>query len=124
MTRLTRLSYSSRPAPPTASRSVLVGDRQLVGGEQRDDLRAGRGHDHFLLDAGGGGAVGGGAVRLDGEHHARLQLHRIVERVQAADDRALVQTQADAVAEIETESGHLALEADLLRLRKRAGDLV
>src|SRR5262245_54918067 len=124
MTRLTRLWYSSRPAPPTETRSVLVGDRQLVGREQRDDLCAGRGHDHFLLDARGGGAVGGRAVRLDGEHHARLQLHRVVERIQPADDRPFVQAQADAVAEVETEGGHLALEADVLRFGERSGDLV
>src|SRR5436190_16101611 len=111
MTRLTRLSYSSR-APSNDGRSVLVGDRQLVGGEQRDDLRPARGDDHFLLDARGRGAVRGGAVGLDREHHARLQLHRVVERVQPADDRPLVQAEPDAVAEVVAAGGHLALEAD------------
>src|SRR5882724_38685 len=124
MTRLTRRSYSSRSAPPTAARSVLVGDRQLVGREQRDDLGPARGDDHFLLDARGRGAVGGGAVRLDREHHAGLQLHGIVERVQPADDGPLVQPQADAVAEVQPERGHLALEADLLRLGEGPRDLV
>src|SRR5512134_4182778 len=44
--------------------SVRVGDRQLLGGIERDDLRAlGREH-HFLLDARGGVTVGRRAVGL------------------------------------------------------------
>src|SRR5688572_13804669 len=103
---------------------VAVRDRQLVGGEERDDLCPGGRDDDFLLDAGGGHAVAGRAVRLDGEHHPRLQLHRIVEGVQPADDRPLVEAKADAVAEVEPEGGHLRLEADVRRLREGAGDLV
>src|SRR5438552_13599592 len=103
---------------------VSVGDRKLVGREERDDLGAARRHDDFFLDASRGHAVGRRAIGLDGEHHARLQLHRIVEGVQAADDRPFVEPQTDAVTEIEPERGHLAVEADLLRLGERARDLV
>ena len=59
-------------AAPKASASVPVGDRKLVGREQRDDLRARRRDDDLLLDARRGDAVGGRAVRLDREHHAGL----------------------------------------------------
>src|SRR5262245_1492999 len=65
---------------------VPVRDRKLLGGEERDDLGAARRHDDLLLDPCGGDAVGGGAVGLDGEHHARLELHRVVEGVEPADD--------------------------------------
>src|SRR5262245_17723482 len=82
---------------------VPVRDRKLLGGEERDDLRATRRHDDFLLDPRGGHAVGGRAVGLDGEHHAGLQLHRIVEGVEPADDGPLVETQADAMAEVQAE---------------------
>ena len=70
--------------------TALVKARKLVGREQRDDLGAARRHDDFFFDPRGGDAVGGRAVGLDREHHAGLQLHRIVEGVQAADDRPLV----------------------------------
>src|SRR6267142_589588 len=103
---------------------VSVGDGKLVRREERDDLGTARRHDDFLLDACGGHPVRRRAVRLDGEHHARLQLHRVVEGVETTDDRALVEAETDAVAEVETEGGHLAVEADLLRLRKRTRDLV
>src|SRR5215470_5181703 len=104
--------------------SIPVRDRKLVGREEGDDLGAAGRHDHFLLDAGRGHPVGRRAVRLDGEHHSGLELHRVVEGVQPADDRPLVQTETDPVAEVEAEGAHLAVEADLLRLRKRARDLV
>src|SRR5262249_44596328 len=127
-------------APPGASSAVAVSrsrifggrmsglvpvrDRKLLGGEERDDQGAARRHNDFLLDPRGGDAVGGGAVGLDGEHHARLELHRVVEGVEPADDRPLVQAQADPVAEVQAEGRHLAVEADLLRLREGTGDLV
>src|SRR5215470_11669173 len=74
---------SARPATKAqsvASRSISivrmsrplvpVGDRKLVGWEQRDDLGAARRHDDFFFDPRGGDAVGGRAVGLDREHHA------------------------------------------------------
>src|SRR5262249_33923780 len=109
---------------PSRAGSIPVRDRKFVGREARDDLGAARRHDHFFLDASRGHPIGGWAIGLDREHHTGLQLHRIVERVQAADDRPLVQAQTDAVAKVEAEGGHLAVEADLLRFRKPARDLV
>src|SRR5262249_50051905 len=66
-------SVTLRIAPSRAG-SVPVCDWKLVGREQRDDLGAARRHDHFFLDAGRGHPVGRRAVRLDGEHHPRLEL--------------------------------------------------
>src|SRR3954468_18227712 len=42
----------------------------------------------------------------------------------ARDERALVQAKAEAMAEVQAERGHLALEADVLRGRQGARDLV
>src|SRR5260370_37971259 len=62
---------------------VAVGDGELLGGKERDDLGALGRHDHLFLDASGRDAVGSRAVRLDGEDHPLLELHGVVERVQA-----------------------------------------
>ena len=83
----------------------------------------GRDHD-LLLDPGRRAAVGGGAVGLEREEHALLDLDRVVERVQAADDRSLVQADADAVSELEPERVHLVLEAELRRLGPHGRDLI
>src|SRR5579872_7502985 len=81
--------------------SVLVRDEELGRREPGDDLRPLGCHDHLFLDPGGAEAVLRRAVRLEGDDHARLDLVRMVERIQAADDRALVEKQAHAVAELE-----------------------
>ena len=83
-----------------------------------------RGDDDLLLDPRGRPAVRGRAVRLQGEQHALLDLHRILERVQPADDRTLVQADPDAVAELQPERVHLVGEAELLGLRPHRRDLV
>src|SRR5262245_54439654 len=65
--------------------SVPMADRQFLGREQRDHAAALVGHHHLLLDAGGGVAVGGGAVGLEREHHALLDFGRMVDRDHARD---------------------------------------
>src|ERR1700704_2406799 len=104
--------------------SVWICDRQLFGGIKRDDLRALGRENHFFLDARGGDAVARGAVGFDREHHARLQLDRLLERSEPRDQRPLMQSEPQPVAEVETKSLHLARKADFLRLRERARDLV
>ena len=76
------------------SPSVLVRDHELFAREERDDPRPVGGHDDLLLDPRGRATVGGRAVRLEGEQHALLQLDRLLERVEPADDRPLVQPDA------------------------------
>ena len=61
--------------------------------------------DELLLDAGGRAAVGRGAVGLEREDHALLELDRALERVQPRDHRRLVEADAEAVAELEAEAG-------------------
>src|SRR2546427_10115815 len=68
--------------------------------------------------------VVGGAVCLQREDHALLYLHGILQRVQPADDRPLVQRYPEPGAELERERFHLAVEPELLRLRPHLGDLV
>src|SRR6185437_9197376 len=106
------------------SSSIGVGDRQLVRRVEGDHLGAGRCHDDLLLDARGGEAVARRAIGLEREHHAFLDFHRVVEGVEPADDRPLVQPQSQPVAEQEAERLHLAGETDLLRLGPARRDLV
>src|SRR5690606_29404546 len=49
---------------------------------------------------------------------------RAVQRHEPADDRPLVQRDAETVAELKAEALHLAREAELLRLRPKLRDLV
>src|SRR6476659_10987789 len=70
----------------TLGPSIPVGNRQLFRREQRNHAAAlVRDHD-LLLDAGGGVAVSGGAIGLEREHHALLDLGRMVERDHARND--------------------------------------
>src|SRR5690606_40084487 len=80
--------------------------------------------DGIFLDACGREAVLRRAVRLEREDHALLDLHRIVERHEAADDRPLVERDAETVSELQAEALHLAREAELLRFRPLLRDLV
>ena len=100
------------------------GDEQLLGREAGDHVAAGRRDDDLLLDPRGRAPVGRGAVGLEREDHALLDLDRVVERVHARDHRRLVEADADAVAELEAEAGLLVGEAELLGGRPDRGDLV
>src|SRR4249920_3370109 len=91
----------------SVARSVGVGDEQLVGWEAGDDLRTVGGDDDLLLDARRGDAVLGRAVGLECDDHALLEFDRMVDRVEPADDRSLVEEQAHAMAELEPETLHL-----------------
>src|SRR4051812_7228893 len=62
--------------------SVRVDDDQILGREQREDSRPVGHNDDLLLDARRGEAVGGRAIRLEREHHPRLQLDRRGHAVQ------------------------------------------
>src|SRR5687767_5270996 len=89
-----------RAAVSVIASSVRVGHEQLRRREARDHLRPFL-RDHDLLRGPRGRvAVLGGTVRLEGDDHALLDLHRVLEGVQAADDRALMEEQPDAVPEL------------------------
>src|SRR6266702_3095391 len=120
------------PSPPrlflfpirNLSGLILIGNEQLLGGEERDDLGAGRSDDDLLLDARRRVAVARRAVGLEREDHALLELKRVLERDEAADDRALVQRHAQPMAELQPERLHLAGEAEFLRFRPQRRYLV
>ena len=65
-----------RPRMPPI-RSIAIGDRQLLGREQRDHAAAFVGDHDLFLDAGGGIAVRRRAIGLEREHHALLDLGRM-----------------------------------------------
>src|SRR5262249_50747286 len=112
------------PARDWRSALIPVRDRQLFRGVERDDLGpVGRAHDLFL-DAGRRKTVARGAVGFEREDHAGLDLHGVVEGVEAGDDRALVEPKPEAMAEEEAEGFHFAGEADLLGLGPGGGDAV
>src|SRR4051794_36911914 len=104
-----------RPVPIQPSFSVWVGNWQILCRVERNDLGALRGEDDLLLDARRRHTVGRGAISFYGEHHAGLQFDRLAQRGEARNQRPLVQSEAEAMAEIETEGVHLARKADVLR---------
>jgi hypothetical protein len=101
------------------SDSITVGDR-LFRREERDDSASFVGD----LDAGCGIAVLCRAIRFQREHHALLDLGWMFERHHTRDDRPLMQRQAETVAELQAERGHLIRKAEVLRPRPHAADLV
>src|SRR5260221_6920319 len=113
--------FRSEPAPLA---SVWICDRQLFGRIERDDFGALGREDHLFLDARSRDAVGRGAIGFDREHHSRFQLDRLLEGCEPRDQRSLVKSEPQAVAEVEAEGFHLARKADFLCLRERARDLV
>ena len=90
-----------------------AGHVELVGGEPGQQLAAARGDDDLLLDPGRRRAVRGRPVGLDREHHALLQLHRMLERVVAAHQRPFPVRQAQPVAVLQAERLLLVGEAEL-----------
>ncbi len=99
-------------------------DEQLVGREAGDHVAAGRGHDHLFLDPRRRAPVRRSAVGLEREDHPFLELDGVLERMDARDHRGLVEPDADAVSELETEAGLLVREAELLGGRPDLRDLV
>src|SRR4051812_22736978 len=106
------------------ARSVRVGDEELVGWEAGDDLRAVGCDDDLLFDPRRGVTILRRAIGLEGDDHPLLELDGVLERIEPADDRSLVEEQADAVTELEPEAFHLVVEPELLCLRPDARHLV
>src|SRR6266540_6554003 len=113
---------------PELPHLVLVGDRQLLRRVQGDHLGALGGHHHLLLDPRGRVPVRRRAVGLQREDHALADLHRMLHRVQPADDRPLVQAEAEPVAELEPEgdrkstrlnSSHITISYAVFCLKKK-----
>src|ERR1700709_167568 len=107
-----------------AAHVLTAGDEELLAGEAGEDPVAGLGHQDLLLDPRGGDAVAGRAVGLEGEDQAGDDRLRVVERVQAADHRRLVEPDAEAVAELQAEARFLVGESLLLGGRPDRGDFV
>ncbi len=101
-----------------------AGDEQLIGREAGDHVAPGRGHDDLFLDPRRGPAIRRSAVGLEREDHPFLELDRVLEGMDARDHRRLVEPDADAVSELETEAGLFVREAELLGSRPDLRDLV
>src|SRR4029078_12087037 len=82
------------------------------------------GDDDLSLDPRSGVAVLGRAIRLERDDHALLDLDRVVDRVESADDRPFLKEEPHAVTELEAEALHLVREAELLGFRPDTRDLV
>src|SRR3989338_1237593 len=86
-----------RGAESTAALIRSHDDRDLLDREAGDDLGPVLVHDQHLLDP-DAPLVLLAVLRLEGEHHARPDLERVVERPDARDDRLVVLRQAQAVS--------------------------
>src|SRR5262249_37008817 len=96
---------------------IAVGDRQFFRREERDDPAPLVSDHDLFLNAGGRIAILGRTIGFQREHHALLDLGRMLKRHHARDDRPLVQRQTEAVAELQPEGRHLIRKAEVLRLR-------
>src|ERR1035437_4496662 len=92
---------------------VPVDNHQLLRGKSRENCGAVVGDNDFFFDTGRGDAIRSGAERLESKDHAGLQFNRVGETVEATDHRTLVQSKAEAMAELQTEGRHLVGEAKL-----------
>src|SRR5439155_7266021 len=97
----------------TVRHSVAVRDRQLLRRIKRNDLRAFGCEDHHFFNAGIGNSICSRAEGFDCKHHPRLQLVWFDKGIQTRDQRPLVKAEAQAVAEVQPECRHLALEPDI-----------
>src|SRR5579859_2576936 len=106
-----------------ATEIACASHQQLLGREPEDGLAAGGRYHHLFLDPCRGVTVGGRRIGLQREDHALLDLDRVLERVEPADDRALPQRQANAMSELKTEAFFFALEPEVLRAGPQQGDV-
>src|SRR5438270_3062225 len=113
-----------RPAVFRPGCSIGVRDDELLGGEEGDHLVPRRRHHDFLLDARGGMAIVGWAIGLEREYHALFQLNGMLQRVESADNRPLVECESESVTKLQPERFHLVVEAEVLRLWPGFGDEV
>src|SRR5882757_2479559 len=107
-----------------ASSLVTTRNRELFGGEQRNDSAPRISDDDFFLNSGGGVPVDGGTISLKSKNHSRLYFHWTFKRDEARNDRALVKGKTDSVTKLKAECGHLAWETKLFSLRPNLDDCV
>src|SRR5215469_9285973 len=92
-----------------------AGDEQLLRGKSGDDFVAGRGHDDFLFDAGSAPAISRRPERLQRKYHPRLDLLRMIEGNETADNRLLPDGEADSMTVLQSESRLFIGKAEVLR---------
>ena len=98
-------------------------DQQLFRRETRDDFVSGFGDDNFFFDARRAPAVGGGPEGFQRKHHSGLDLARMIEGDQAADDGFFPDRQTNAVAVLQSEGGFFIGEAKVGGLGPDRGNL-
>ncbi len=86
--------------------SIPMRNRRLLGREQRDHAATLVGDHHLFVNARTGKPVRCRPISLRREHHAFLDLGRMLERNHPRDDRALVQGQSEPMAELQAEGRH------------------
>src|SRR5882762_1838430 len=96
--------------------------KKFFGREACDDFVAGFSDYNFLLDARGAPTVARRPECFECEHHARLDLVRMLERHEPTDYRLLPDRETDSVAVLQRERRFFIWEAELLRLWPYRGD--
>src|SRR6266478_5277643 len=99
-----------------------AGPTKFFGREARDDFVACFGDHNFLLDARGAPAVARRPECFEREHHARLDLVRMLERHEPTDYRLLPDRQTDSVTILQRERRLFIREAELLRFWPHRSD--
>src|SRR5882762_1528729 len=96
--------------------------KKFFGREACDDFVAGFSDYNFLLDARGAPTVARRPECFECEHHARLDLVRMLERHEPTDYRLLPDRQTDSVTILQRERRFFIWEAELLRFWPHRSD--
>src|SRR5437868_4402081 len=117
-------SHLALPGKRTADGVLAAGrDEQLLRRETRDHLAAVFRDYELLLDPRRRPAVRRRPEGLEREHHPLLDLGRIVERHETAEDRLLPDREPDPVSVLQRERRLLVRETELVRLRPHGNDV-
>src|SRR5262245_9179280 len=80
---------------------ILICDWQFLRWIKLNDFRSIRCEHHHLFDARGRYSICCRAKCFDGEHHTGFELVRFGKRIKSRDQRPLVKTKAETMAEVQ-----------------------
>src|SRR3972149_3519324 len=97
---------------PSGSVIMMAGDHEIVGGEARDDLVTCFGDNNLFFDARRAPTICGWPISFKRKDHAWLDLGRMIERDESADDRLLPNRETNTMPVLQRECGFFIWETE------------